>query len=86
MMKEVLSSMHGLLSESAIVKGMKSADRYYDFSEWEVKCWVTITEEGIKTEFSVYPKTFCDYRQSLFNTSSFKELRKWLEEHKSEIV
>lgn len=85
-MKEVLSSISGLLDERAIVKGMKSADNYYDFSEWEVKCWVTITEEGVKTKFSVYPKAFCDYGQYLFKTNSFKELREWLEEHKSEIV
>ena len=76
--------MYGFLSERAIVKGMKEVTGdYYDFSETEVKCWVTITDEGIKTEFTVHPKAFC--RDSIYTTDSFKELRKWLEEHKDEI-
>ena len=85
-MKEILSDMYGLLSKRAVVKGMKSAHYYHNFSKWEVKCWVTITEEGVETEFKVYPETFCDYKKYLFKTNSFKELREWLEEHKSEIV
>ena len=85
-MKEVLSYINGVLYERAIVKGMKSAHNHYDFSKWEVRCWVTITEEGVETEFKVYPETFCDYKKYLFKTNSFKKLRKWLEEHKSEIV
>lgn len=85
-MKEILSEMHGFLSERAIIKGMKEArGDCYDFSNAEVKCWVEITEEGVKTKFTVHPKTFCDYRNYLYTTTSFKELREWLEEHKDEL-
>jgi hypothetical protein len=75
-MKEVLSEMHGFLYERAIIKGMKEVrGDYYDFSNAEVKCWVKITEEGVKTEFFVYSKTFCDLKDYLYTTTSFKELR-----------
>ena len=85
-MKEVLSEMYGYLSERAIIKGMKEVrGDYYDFSRTEVKCWVTITEEGVKTKFYVYPKAFCDSKDCLYTTTSFKELREWLEEHKDEL-
>ena len=85
-MKKVLSEMYGFLYERAIVEGMKEVTGdYYDFSKAEVKCWVKITEEGVKTEFYVYPKTFCNLEDCLYTTNSFKELRRWLEEHKSEL-
>ena len=85
-MKKVLSEMYGFLYKRAIVEGMKEVTGdYYDFSKTEVKCWVKITEEGVKTEFCVYPKTFCNLEDCLYTTNSFKELRRWLEEHKSEL-
>lgn len=77
--------MCGFLYERAIVEGMKEDGRDYDFSEAEVKCWIKITEEGVETEFCVYPKTFCSLKDYLYTTNSFKELRRWLEEHKSEL-
>lgn len=85
-MKEILSEMYGFLDERAIVKGMKEErGDSFDFSKSEVKCWVTITEEGVKTKFYVFPKTFCDRKDCLYTTDSFTELRKWLEEHKNEL-
>lgn len=85
-MKQILSEMYGFLEERAIIKGMKEAcDSHYDFSKATVKCRVRITEEGIKTEFAVYPETFWNYRDPLYTTDSFTELRKWLEEHKEEL-
>lgn len=83
-MKEVISEMYGFLRERAIMKGMKEVrGDQYDFSNAEVKCWVKITEEGVKTEFTVHPKTFCN--EVLYTTNSFSDLRKWLEEHKDEL-
>ena len=78
--------MYGFLDGRAIVKGMKEVrGDYYDFSNAEVRCWVKITEEGVKTEFYVYTETFCNRNDCLYTTNSFTELRKWLEEHKDEL-
>ena len=85
-MKKVLSEIHGFIYERAVVKGMKEIrGGYYDFSKAEVKCWVKITEKGVKTEFYICSKPSCDLKDHLYTTDSFKKLRKWLEEHKDEI-
>lgn len=84
-MREVLSEIRGLISESAIVRGMKSEKRNYEFSTAEVKCSVSITENGVKTHFRVYSDYFEDYHNTLFTTDSFSELKEWLEEHKMEL-
>jgi hypothetical protein len=84
-MREVLSEIRGLISERAIVRGMKSEKRNYEFSTAEVKCTVSITENGVRTHFRVYSDYFNDYPNALFTTDSFSELREWLEEHKMEL-
>lgn len=80
-MKEILSEMHGMLNERAIVNGMKSETRPYNFGDYEIKCWVEITEESIKTTFYVHTKTFQLYKDAIYKTDSFKELRRWLQEN-----
>jgi len=73
--------MHGMLNARAIIDGMKSENRQYRFGDYEVKCWVNISEEGIKTQFAVFTKLFQDWDKAIYTTDSFKELRKWLQEN-----
>lgn len=80
-MKEILSDMHGMLIERAIVKGMKSENRHYNFGEYEVKCWVNISEEKIETRFAVFTTYFQDWNKAIYTTNSFKELREWLQDN-----
>lgn len=84
-MREVLSEIHGVIRNRAIVNGMKSEKRNYEFSIAEVKCDVSINKDEIKTHFRVYKTGFEDYHNTLFTTDSFSELREWLEEHKMEL-
>lgn len=84
-MREILSEIRGLISERAIVRGMKSEKRNYEFSAAEVTCHVSITENGIRTHFRVYAHCCSDYYDAIFTTDSFSELREWLEEHKMEL-
>ena len=80
-MKQILSEMYGMLEERAIIKGMKSPTRYYDFGEFEIKCWVDITEESVKTTFYVQTKSFQSTEEAIYKTNSFKELREWLQKN-----
>ena len=84
-MRETLSEIRGLISESAIVNGMKSEKRNHEFSTAVVKCHVSITENGVRTHFRVYADHFDGYHDALFTTDSFSELKEWLEEHKMEL-
>lgn len=81
MEKVILNEIYGLLNEYAIVDGMKSENRQYGFGDYEVKCWVNITEEEIKTTFYVYKKVFEDFGNFIFKCESFKELRQWLQQN-----
>lgn len=84
-MKQILSEMCGLLQERAIVSGMKSPTRYYDFGDFEIKCWVNITEESIQTTFFVQTKSFQSSSEAIYKTNSFKELREWLQKNIDDI-
>ena len=84
-MKQILSEMYGLLEERAIVKGMKSSNRYYDFGDFEVKCLIRITEESIQTTFYVQTKSFQSTEEAIYKTNSFKELREWLQKNIDDI-
>lgn len=82
-MKEIISKISGRLQGRAIQKGMKSADHPYDFGNYEVRCYVQITEESINTCFRVYPMVFAD--ECVYETNSFKDLREWLRRNIDEI-
>ena len=84
-MKTILNEMHGMFNERAIVYGMKTEKHPYNFGDYEIKCWVEIEEEEIKTTFAVFPKCFMDWDEAIFKTDSFKKLREWLQEHIEEI-
>ena len=63
-----------------------SNERPYGYSKWEVHVHVSFSEEGnINTCFRVYPKSFADWNECLYECNSYKELKSWLEEHINEI-
>lgn len=84
-MKQILTSMNGILRERAIINGMKSQNHYYDFGDYEIKCWVNITEESVETTFYVQTKIFQNSEEAIYKTNSFKDLREWLQKNIDEI-